>query len=133
MTSAEEFWHYNVLQLSDSIDELGALRWELALCLLLAWTLVFFCMCKGIKSSGKVVYVTAIAPFIMLFIFLVRGLSLPGAWNGVKFYLTPDWDKLLDFQVWAEACAQIFYSLGVAYGSLIAMASYNRFHHDCYK
>ena len=36
-------------------------------------------------------------------------------------------------QVWCEACAQIFYSLGMAYGGLITMASYNTFHHNCYR
>ena len=49
--------------------------------------------------SFQVVYVTAVAPYVMMAVFLVRGLTLPGAWNGLKFYLTPDFSKLLDFQV----------------------------------
>ena len=43
-----------VLSLSDGIEDLGVLKWDLALCLLLAWVLVYVCICKGIKSSGKV-------------------------------------------------------------------------------
>ena len=30
------------------------IRWQLALCLLLAWIVIFLCLSKGIKSSGKV-------------------------------------------------------------------------------
>jgi hypothetical protein len=33
---------------------MGNVRWHLALCLLLAWAVVFVCIIKGIKSAGKV-------------------------------------------------------------------------------
>ena len=33
---------------------MGAPRWHLTLCLLLAWIIVFLCIIKGIKSAGKV-------------------------------------------------------------------------------
>ena len=38
------------------IGNIGHVRWQLCLCLLLAWTLVALFVCKGIKSSGKVSY-----------------------------------------------------------------------------
>jgi len=40
--------------LSSGIDEPGALKWDLALCLLLVWLVCFFCIWKGVKSTGKV-------------------------------------------------------------------------------
>ena len=30
------------------------MRWELVGCHVLSWTLIFVCLCKGIKSAGKV-------------------------------------------------------------------------------
>ena len=45
---------YNVLQLSSGIEELGEIRWELVLCLFVAWLAVFACISKGIKTIGKV-------------------------------------------------------------------------------
>jgi len=51
-------------------------------------------------------------------------LTLPNASTGLKFFLVPDFSKLLDPRVWLRAANQIFYSLGVGFGSLIAFASY---------
>lgn len=47
-----------VLKISNSIEEVGTINWELALSLLFVWILVFFCVRNGIKTSGKVVYFT---------------------------------------------------------------------------
>lgn len=43
-----------VLDLTEGIESIGGIKWEMALCLLLAWVLVCACLAKGIKSSGKV-------------------------------------------------------------------------------
>lgn len=46
------------------------------------------------QLSLQVVWVTATLPYIVLFILLIRGATLPGAWRGIVFYLQPDWEKL---------------------------------------
>ena len=47
----------------------------------------------------KVVWITATAPYIILFCLLIRGLTLPGAMMGVKYYLTPVPEKILEITV----------------------------------
>lgn len=42
-------------------------------------------------------------------------------------------DKLINPQVWLEAATQIFFSLSVAFGGLIAMSSYNPVHNNCHR
>uniref|UniRef100_A0A1W7RAG3 Transporter n=1 Tax=Hadrurus spadix TaxID=141984 RepID=A0A1W7RAG3_9SCOR len=131
ITASEEFWLNYVLRLTNGIDEPGDMQWPLVQSLFIAWLLVFLCLIKGVKSSGKVVYVSATFPYIVLVILLIRGLTLNGAWDGIAFYLTPRWELLTHFKVWGDAATQIFYSVGAAWGAILTMASYNRFDNNC--
>ncbi|XP_038142316.1 sodium- and chloride-dependent GABA transporter 2-like isoform X3 [Cyprinodon tularosa] len=128
-----EFWERRILNITGSIEELGSIRWELALCLLLSWIICYFCVWKGVKSTGKVVYFTATFPYLMLAVLLIRGITLPGASDGIKFYLYPDPSRLADPQVWMDAGTQIFYSFAICIGCLVALGSYNKYNNNCYK
>ncbi|XP_014403757.1 PREDICTED: sodium-dependent serotonin transporter isoform X4 [Myotis brandtii] len=132
---AEEFYTRHVLQIhrSKGLQDLGGVSWQLALCIMLIFTIIYFSIWKGVKTSGKVVWVTATFPYIILLVLLVRGATLPGAWRGVLFYLKPNWQKLLETGVWVDAAAQIFFSLGPGFGVLLAFASYNKFNNNCYQ
>ncbi|XP_039250634.1 sodium- and chloride-dependent creatine transporter 1-like [Styela clava] len=128
-----EFWEREVLQITSGITEPGDIRWQLVLCLLLAWTVCYICICKGVRSTGKVVYFTAVFPYVVLLCLLVRGSTLPGATEGIRFYLQPNWTKLTEGQVWVDAGTQIFFSYAIGLGALSALGSYNVYHNDCYK
>ena len=132
-TSSEEFFYGHVLRMSGGIEEFGLPDWRLSLLLLLTWAMTLFGLIKGVQSLGKVSYFTASFPYLIIAILVVRGCTLDGAAEGILFYVTPRWEKLLEPSVWADAATQIFYSLGVCMGSLIAMSSYNRFDNDCLK
>ena len=43
-----------VLKISDGVENMGNIQWEMTLCLFFAWVVIYLCICKGIKSSGKV-------------------------------------------------------------------------------
>ncbi|CAG5120902.1 unnamed protein product, partial [Candidula unifasciata] len=130
-SASDDYFYKAVLDLSEGISSIGGVKWELALCLLLAWILVCSCLIKGIRSSGKAVYFTAFFPYLVLTILLVRGVSLPGSANGIAYYLTPQWEQLLDVRVWKDAAVQTFFSLSPCWGGLITLASYNKFHNNC--
>ena len=45
---------HKVLGISEGVHDIGKVKWDIALCLLLAWIVVYLCIIKGVKSSGKV-------------------------------------------------------------------------------
>uniref|UniRef100_A0A2P2I201 Sodium-dependent neutral amino acid transporter B(0)AT3-like n=2 Tax=Hirondellea gigas TaxID=1518452 RepID=A0A2P2I201_9CRUS len=127
------FWFRQTIDAGDSISEPGNVKWWMALCLVLSWFLVWICIMRGIQSSGKVVYFTALFPYMILIIFFGRAVTLKGAGVGLKHMFTPDMSKLLNPNVWMDAACQVFYSLGLSFGSLIAFASYNPMKNNCKK
>ncbi|XP_049599566.1 sodium- and chloride-dependent GABA transporter ine [Syngnathus scovelli] len=132
-TASQEFFKYKMLQQTTGIEEAGVVRWDLMLILMLAWILIYLCIFKGTKSTGKVVYLTALLPYVILIALLVNNVQLPGAMEGIKFFIVPQWEKLLSVEVWVNAAAQIFNSIGIGFGFLIAMSSYNSFNNNIIK
>ena len=101
--STNTFWTYRVeLAISDTLIgdlllhlnttlkrfqyEITLLR-KLALSLLACWLLIFLSLSKGVKSLGKVSYITAIFPYIMIIALIIRGVTLKGAMKGIEFYI----------------------------------------------
>lgn len=126
-TPADEFFHNKILHLSNSIDNTGEIIWPLFIFNCITWFIIFLCIMKGVKGVGKVVYVTVTFPILILVVMFVRGITLPGAVDGIYFYIYPEWNKITHYQVWLDAAVQIFFSVGCGWGSIINMASYNHF------
>ncbi|XP_055841972.1 sodium- and chloride-dependent glycine transporter 1-like isoform X1 [Episyrphus balteatus] len=132
--ASEEYYYQNVLAVGDSSwSNWGYPRWQLVLCLLLGWVIAFLCLIKGVKSAGKVIYFTALFPYVILTALLIRGVTLEGAREGILFYVNPKWETLAKASVWGDAASQIFYSFGLACGSLVAFASYSQFNNNCHR
>ncbi len=129
------------------------MQWELVGCLATAWFVAYMCIFKGVHSSGKVVYFTATAPFVILAVLLVRGVTLPGCTKGLEFYLKPNFDKLhktqvrmsssvlqqsvpnkqpdlISSQVWLDAGSQVLYSFACTFGGMVTLGSYNKYHRN---
>jgi len=133
-TSTEQFFRKGVLKENGDIsDGLGLPDPALLGCLALCWFLIYLTLRKGVSSSGKVAYFTAIFPYVIMFTLLIRGLLLPGAIEGIIFLFTPKWDQILEPKVWYAAVTQSFFSLSVGFGSVITFSSYNRFSHNIYR
>ncbi|XP_033831026.2 sodium-dependent neutral amino acid transporter B(0)AT1-like isoform X2 [Periophthalmus magnuspinnatus] len=131
-SSTVDYFFYRVtLNSSSSIGDSGGIHWPMVVSLLAAWTIIFICCIRGISTAGKAVYVTAVLPYFVLAIFLIRGLTLKGALNGVKFLFTPVVEELINPNTWLDAGAQVFFSFGLAWGGLISFSSYNPLHNNC--
>ncbi|XP_077540422.1 sodium- and chloride-dependent GABA transporter 1-like isoform X2 [Haemaphysalis longicornis] len=133
VTPIVEFWERHVLGISSGLHEIGNMRLELALYLFLSWFIVYIVIWRGLHQSGKIVWVTAIFPYVCLFILLVRGVTLSGSIDGLLFYVTPDWSQLLKPKVWIAAGTQVFYTFGIGVGSVVTLGSYNKFHQNFFR
>ncbi|KAJ7410721.1 solute carrier family 6 member 19 [Pitangus sulphuratus] len=89
---------------------------------------------KGVGiASMFAVYITSTLPYVVLTIFLIRGLTLKGSTNGIVYLFTPNVTELANPLTWLDAGAQVFYSFSLAFGGLISFSSYNSVHNNCEK
>lgn len=121
---AAGYFFGNVLQITDGPGIIGGFSWPILLTLGLAWICVWWCIRKGVKSVGQVVKWTVTIPVALMVILGIRAVTLPGAIEGLNYYLKPDFSALTNVNVWAAAYGQIFFSLSVLFGVMIAYASF---------
>ncbi len=122
--NSESFFLNKYLGVSNQIWDINGISIPVLLGLIVMWFLIFIILYKGVKRIGKIVAWTVPIPTILLIILTIRGLTLPGSIDGLAYYLTPDFNKLLDGNVWIAAYAQVFFSLGVAQGIMITYSSF---------
>ncbi|KAI6214832.1 Transporter [Aphelenchoides besseyi] len=142
VSSAEEYFYKHFLgvhapkdpnaHVIRTITELGSINWEILGCVFIVYIICYFSLWKGIQMSGKVVWFTAIFPYVVLVVLLIRGVTLPGAEKGIEYYLRPNLEMLKKPSVWQDAATQVFFSLGPGFGVLMAYSSYNEFHNNVY-
>ncbi|KAJ6661432.1 hypothetical protein lerEdw1_015061 [Lerista edwardsae] len=87
-TETSYFWFRQTLNISSDITDSGVLQWRLVLCLAACWIFVYVNIIR-IQSAVKVLYVTVTFPYLVLTIFLVYGLTLPGAAEGLSYFIIP--------------------------------------------
>ena len=134
IASTEQYFRRSVLNENNDISEgVGLPDPALVGCLVLSWVVIFLTLRKGVSSSGKVAYFTAIFPYSVMLMLLIKGFTLPGALDGIMFLFTPDWSRLLEVKVWYAAVTQSFYSLSIGFGSLSTFSSFNKFRHNIYR
>uniref|UniRef100_A0A4W5LDJ0 Transporter n=1 Tax=Hucho hucho TaxID=62062 RepID=A0A4W5LDJ0_9TELE len=110
------FWFRKALDITDSIDESGEFNPIMTGCLLAAWAIVCLAMIKGIKSSAKVRTLSS------------QRIACYKQYNG-----SPPIEIWAEVQVWRQAATQVFFALGLGYGSVIAYSSYNPIHNNCHR
>jgi len=92
----------------------------------LVYLIIFISTAFGLKTTGRITYITMGLPFLIVFVFLGRSANLPGARDGVIAYIGV-WDLSVlreERQVWSEACSQVFFSISLTFGLLTSFGSH---------
>ena len=78
-------------------------------------------------------YIITLSPYFVLTALLGYSATLPGALEGIKYFIEPEWDKLTDINIWAQAASQILFSLSVGFGSQLILSTYNEFNNNTHR
>lgn len=89
--------------------------------------ILLFGIRRGIERVVKWMIPLLVATMVVV---AVRGLTLPGAAEGLAFALTPDWNYLVRGQTWIAALGQALFSTGLGWGIALTFGSYLRENDD---
>lgn len=125
-TAASGVWA-DLLKTTWDTSGYGTISWPVLICLLVAWIVIYLCIRDGANSVGKVVKYTVFLPVACLLIMAIKGMTMPGAMEGLKVMFVPNLAELASADLWIDAVGQVFYSLSImmaimfAYGSFLQM------------
>ncbi|WP_320171644.1 sodium-dependent transporter [Maridesulfovibrio sp.] len=121
----KDFFFHQFLGLTDSPMNLGGVHSNIFTATAAAWIFTFIAVFTGVKSGiERVNKVFMPVLFILVFVFIARGLTLPGAVDGINWLFKPDFSAIMDGKVWADAFGQIFFSLSIGFGIMLSYSSY---------
>ena len=119
------FFFKEFLQLSKGPMDLGGFRWNIVGTTAFVWFLCWFICFKEVNHGiEKACSIFMPLLFVLTLVLVGWSLPLPGAGEGIKAYLTPDWSKVATTKPWIDAFGQIFFTLSLGFGIMITYASY---------
>lgn len=119
------FFKHTFLQDSGSLTSFGGISWTILLvtgvCALFSW----FVLTRNIRSGIEKVC-SIFMPILMIFIlaFAIVVCFLPGATEGFKNYLIPDFAKLSDGRLWRDVFGHVFFSFSLGLGIITGYSRY---------
>ena len=92
---------------------------------LVLWIMLWFISHRNVDNGiGRISKILIPSLFVIMGFIIIYALTLPGASIGINALLTPDWNKLLDVNIWLAAFAQIIFSLSMGQAIALTYASY---------
>lgn len=119
------YFFKDFLSVSTAPSEIGQIRTPIFAALIIVWFTNWFILYRGVQRGVELAN-KIFMPFLLLLtaILVFWSITLNGAVDGIKAYLTPDFTRLSDPKVWIDAYSQIFFTLSLGFGIMIAYASY---------
>ncbi len=121
----DRFFFKSFLNLSDSPSSVGSIQTPILAALVVVWVITWAIIVRGVSRGIELANRIFMPLLLVLTLFLVLwSLRLPGAYGGIRAYLTPDFSRLAEPKVWISAYGQIFFTLSLGFGIMITYASY---------
>ncbi len=114
-----------LLQSTDSVMGITQFIPAIAIVMLISWAIVWYISHKDLEEGlGKVSKILVPLLFLIMIVIVVFSLTLPGAMIGLNELFSPNWNLLLDFNIWMAAFGQIIFSLSLGMSIAFTYASY---------
>ncbi|XP_036599273.1 orphan sodium- and chloride-dependent neurotransmitter transporter NTT5 [Trichosurus vulpecula] len=133
-TPSVYFWYWQTLEVTDNIENSGGIVLSLSLSLLVVWLLIIFISIQSMKAKGKILYISMIVPYAILFCFFFQSYMLEGSvyglrhlmsTKGISFFSLPlQISAFISPMLWKRAGIQVFYNMGLGCGVIIVLSSY---------
>ena len=124
-SDTEGFFFGEFLGASDSFWNVGGFRVGVLVPVVIMWAVTYTLLRSGIRRGIELLSRVLIPVLVvMILIVTIRGITLPGAGEGLGVLLTPDFGALASPGVWVAAYGQVFFSLSIAFSIMITYASY---------
>jgi NSS family neurotransmitter:Na+ symporter len=121
----QTFFVKDFLNLSPGVFQIGGIPLHILASLAFVWFITWLICFREINHGiEKACLIFMPLLFVLTLVLVGWGLTLPGAWEGIKWYLKPDFSKIASWKVWMAAYSQIFFTLTLGFGVMIAYASY---------
>ncbi len=104
---------------------LGGIKLNILASLAAIWGICYVIVYKGVEEGiekASKIFMPILA--VLMVLITIRGVTLPGAVEGLNHFLEPNFAALGDPQVWISAYGQVFFTLSLGFGIMINYASY---------
>lgn len=120
-----KYFFQQFLGITEGPLEVGSIQVPILIGLLVVWCLNWVIVYRGVKRGIELanrIFMPLL--FVLMGILVLWSLTLEGAGTGIRAYLMPDFSVLSKPKVWIDAFSQIFFTLSLGFGIMIAYASY---------
>jgi neurotransmitter:Na+ symporter, NSS family len=125
-SDAAYFFKHTFLHDSGSLTQFGGIAWGVLLSTVAVVAFTAYVLGKDIQKGVErlcSVFLPLLAIMVILFSLFV--LFLPGSFVGVSHFIIPDFSKLASWTLWRDVFGQVFFSLSLGLGIVVGYSRYN--------
>ena len=121
----KDFFYTDFLQVSSGPLHFGGMNISVVIFLFILWFVTWLVCFSGVKKGIEII-AKIFMPilFFIIILMLIKVVTLEGAGYGLNWLFSPRFDRMFEFSTWTAAYGQVFFSLSICFGIMIAYSSY---------
>jgi NSS family neurotransmitter:Na+ symporter len=126
-SDSANFFQTEFLRDSGNLGVFNGISWPIMTCTIIVFGFSYLVNKKNIGAGvEKVCSFFLPLLFIMMTLFSIMVIFLPGASEGFYYYLNPDFSKILNFHLWRDVFGHVFFSFSLGIGIVVGYSRYTK-------